>query len=184
MVDVFFHLAVGGVITRLLLLLAGDVEENPGPVAEEDLNGGLASLITEAPVEVKPVISVWAPDKTDMVSVWNSSRFTVPVLKEAMAWLSNSSVEAVGKQLKRKLELASALSVAIERLLPDDCGSCQASYTVKRDDKPTLQCDGCPQGIHEACLHVLLGEGAAADGAQRPANRNHHHHHLQKTLYK
>ena len=32
------------------------------------------------------------------------------------------------------------------------------------------------RGIHEACLHALLGERAAAGGAQRPANRK------QKTL--
>ena len=39
-----------------------------------------------------------------------------------MAWLHNSTVEEVAKQpgLKKKVELATALPVAIERLLPDE----------------------------------------------------------------
>ena len=146
-------------VMRILLIMAGDVELNPGPIDSEELTRGLATLITEAPVGVKPVLSVWAPDKVDMASEWNSKDFTVPVLKEAMAWLHNSTPEEVGKQLKRKLDLVTALPVAIERLLPDICGGCQTSYSVKRVDKPTLQCAGCHQGIHEECLHELLGEG-------------------------
>ena len=149
-----------GLVIRMLLIMAGDVELNPGPPAEE-LTKGLASLITDAPVSVKPVLSVWATDKVDMVKEWNSNKFTVPVLREAMAWLHNSSVDEVGKQLKRKLDLASALPVAIERLLPDECGGCKIMYTVGRADKPTLQCAGCHQGIHEECLQELLGEGVA-----------------------
>ena len=62
---------------------------------------------------------------------------------------------------KKKLDLASNLAVAIERLLPEECGSCKIKYTVMRNDKPTLQCAGCSQGIHEQCLSELLGEGAA-----------------------
>jgi hypothetical protein len=46
-------------------------------------------------------------------------------------------------------------------LLPDECGSCHSIYTVGRVDKPTLQCAGCHQGIHEDCLKELLGEGTA-----------------------
>ena len=76
-----------GIVIRMLLIMAGDVEVNPGPVATEDLTQGLASLITEAPVTVKTVLAVWSADKADMVQEWNYSKFTVPVLREAMAWL-------------------------------------------------------------------------------------------------
>ena len=66
-------------VMRMLLIMAGDVELNPGPAIErEELTRGLATLITEAPVGVKPVLSVWAPDKVDMVREWNSNKFTVP----------------------------------------------------------------------------------------------------------
>ena len=159
--DGCFYLAIGSVVTRLLLIMAGDIEENPGPPETEELIGSLATLITEAPAGVKPVLAVWAPDKGDMVADWNSNKFIVPVLKEAMAWLQNSTADEVSKQLKKKLDLATALPVAIERLLPDECGSCQAMYTVGRADNPTLQCAGCHQGIHEVCLSELLGEGIA-----------------------
>ena len=93
-----------------------------------------------------------------MVSEWNSSKFTVPILKEALAWLRNTTTEDLAKQVKRKVDLARALPVAIERLLPDRCGSGHTTYTVERTGKPTLQCDGCEQGIHEVCLQELLGE--------------------------
>ena len=80
-------------MTRLLLILAGDVEVNPGPVATEELTRGLATLLTEAPAGVKPVLGVWAPDKGEMVTEWNSNKFTVPVLREAIAWLKNKNAE-------------------------------------------------------------------------------------------
>jgi hypothetical protein len=146
---------------QMLLIIAGDVELNPGPLTPEELTRGLATLITQAPEGVRTVLGVWSPDKGDMVAEWNSNKFTVPVLREAMAWLQNSSVEEVGKRLKKKLDLAMAMAVEIERLLPDDCGSCQTSYTVGRVDKPTLQCAGCHQGIHEECLREVLGEATA-----------------------
>ena len=92
-----------GLVIRLLLILSGDIETNPGPVNSDDLMEGLASLITAAPATVKPLLSVWDTDKSDMVQEWNSSKFTVPVLKEAVAWLQNSSSEEVGKRLKKKL---------------------------------------------------------------------------------
>ena len=137
--DSCFYLAVVGVVTRLLLIIAGDVEENPGPVDQEELTRSLATLITKAPAGVKPVLGVWAPDKGDMVAEWNCNKFTVPVLREAMAWLQHSTADEVSKQFKKKLDLAAALPVAIERLLPDECGSCQAMYTVGRADTPTLR---------------------------------------------
>ena len=43
------YLAVGGVVTGVLLIMAVDVEENPGPPDTEELIRSLASLITEAP---------------------------------------------------------------------------------------------------------------------------------------
>jgi hypothetical protein len=159
--DGCFYLAVGGVVARLLLIMAGDIEENPGPPGTEEMIRRLATLITEAPAGVKPVLGVWAPDNGDMVAEWNSTKFTVAILKEAMAWLQNSTAEEVSKQLKKKADLAAALPVAIERLLPDECGSCQAMYSVGRTDIPTLQCAGCHQGIHETCLRELLGEATA-----------------------
>ena len=134
---------------------------NPGPVGGKELTRGLASLVTEAPAQVKLVLGVWSPDKADMVSEWNSSKFTVPILKEALGWLQHTTPEEVGKKLKKKGDVALALPRAIERLLPDECGNCQTMYTVSRTCEPTLQCAGCDQGIHEVCLQEILGEGIA-----------------------
>ena len=154
---------IGSVIVELLLLLSGDVEMNPGPVSHEELTSGLTTLITEAPSGVKPVLGVWAPDKENMEFEWNSSKFTVPVLREAVAWLRNKSAEEVVKNslLKKKADLATELPIAIERLLPNKCGNCRDTYSVNRADTPTLQCLGCQSGIHEVCLRETLGEGAA-----------------------
>ena len=65
-----------GIVIRILLMLSGDIEMNPGPVTNKDLIEGLASLVTAAPDSVKPVLGVWAIDKNDMVQEWNSTKFT------------------------------------------------------------------------------------------------------------
>ena len=72
-------------VTRMLLLVAGDVELNPGPQhpVEDSLTRGLALLISQTSSEqVKLVISTWAPDKPSIVEDLN--KFKVPVLKEAL----------------------------------------------------------------------------------------------------
>ena len=172
--DNCFQVIIGGLVVKLLLILAGDIEVNPGPVSAEELTTGLASLITEAPTSVKPVLGVWAPDKENMVTEWNSTKFTVPLLREALAWLYNTTAEDIAKKFKKKLDVASELPIAIECLIPEECGGCQTKYTVGRSEKPTLQCAGCHQGIHEVCLREVLGEGAATllslHGRARPVH--------------
>ena len=148
-------------VKRMLLSLAGDIELNPGPVSREELVAGLGELVTSAPVAIKPVLSVWSPDKSDMINEWSSSKFTVPLLREAISWLYNLSGEEGTRSFKKKLDLARALPVAVERLLPDECGGCRQIYSVNREAKPTLQCAGCYQGIHEDCLKEVLGEASA-----------------------
>ena len=95
--QVMYEGCYAGLVIRMLLIMAGDVELNPGPVATEELTKGLASLITEAPVAVKSVLAVWATDKGDMVHEWNSNKFTVQWLVQwlgcptplLMRWLSS-----------------------------------------------------------------------------------------------
>ena len=108
--EAFFYLIISEMV-RQLLLLSGDIEVNPGPLTQEELTRGPATLITDAPEGVKPVLSVWAPEKSEMVSEWNSSKFTVPILKEALAWLRNTTTEDLAKQ--KKVDLARALPVHI-----------------------------------------------------------------------
>ena len=90
----------------MLLLVAGDVELNPGPQhpVDDSLTRGLALLISQASSEqVKLVISAWAPDKPTIVEDLN--KFKVPVLKEALAWLwnRNQSDKVVNKKVKAEL---------------------------------------------------------------------------------
>ena len=76
--DSCFYMAVAGVVSTLLMIMSGDIEENPSPIYQEELTKCLATLITEAPAGVKPVLGVWAPDKGDIVADWRSNKFTVP----------------------------------------------------------------------------------------------------------
>ena len=83
---------VAAQVTKLLLMMAGDVEVNPGPLSppvEDSLTRGLALLISQAgPEQVKLVISTRASDKTSIVEDLN--KFKVPALKEALVWLDLS----------------------------------------------------------------------------------------------
>ena len=50
----------------LLLILAGDVESNPGPDSQsvdENLIAGLADLVGQAPENMRDVLCVWSPNK-------------------------------------------------------------------------------------------------------------------------
>ena len=118
--------------TRLLLLLAGDIESNPGPQSNEYLINGLAELIGEAPSSMREVLCVWCPDKpsNDAVNELNSRKFTVPVLQPALNWLINKDVTDPVVRSMRKGELAQAIVLGIERLLPDNCRECSKVYTV------------------------------------------------------
>ena len=50
--------------------------------------------------------------------------------------------------------------VALERLLPEQCGKCTTEYMVDRETIPALQCSGCKQGFHQECLESILGTSA------------------------
>ena len=97
------------IVKRILLRLAGDIELNPGPVSKEDLIAGLGELIASAPMTIKPILSVWFPDKSDTVTEWTSSKFTVPLLREAISWLYNLNGEESTKAYIKKLDLAKAI---------------------------------------------------------------------------
>ena len=61
------------------------------------------------------------------------------------------------RNIKKKTDILDALLVALERLLPDQCGVCKNVYTIDREDSPTLQCSGCQQGFHQECLDTMMG---------------------------
>ena len=148
-------------ISSLLLILANDVELNPGPdhVSAEHLMEGLAQLAVEALAgQVKHIILSWSPDKDVRSDI--DKQYRVPELKQTLAWLSNTSVE---DPCIRKAEVIDAILVAIERLLPDMCGMCNQEYTVGRLAKPALQCGGCQQGFHEECLEAAFGSPSLPD---------------------
>ena len=92
-------------LVGLLLLLAGDVELNPGPVSALELTEGLAKLVTAAPDgSVKDILLTWSPDKD--VKADMNTKFKVPELKQALAWLLNCPVEnARVKSIPRKAEI-------------------------------------------------------------------------------
>ena len=145
-------------LVNLLLMKAGDVEVNPGPVTSDSMLEGLARLAAAAPQgPVKNIVMAWSPDKdvkTDM-----DKQFKVPELRQALAWLKYCDVDnIVVKNIKRKADILDALLVALERLLPEQCDKCQAEYTVSRESSPAMQCSGCQQGFHQECLEELVGK--------------------------
>ena len=145
-------------------MLAGDVEENPGPVSPQTLLEGIARLAVDAPGPVKNIILAWSPEKD--VKADMDKQFKVPELREALAWVKHCDTNHnTVKSIKRKAEILDALLVAIERLLPEQCDKCEAEYTVGRESVPTIQCAGCQQGFHQECLDEMFGE---ADLSQFP----------------
>ena len=145
-------------LTSLLLLLANDVESNPGPgqVTDDLLMEGLAQLAVDAPAgQIKHIILAWSPDKDVRADI--DKQYRVPELKEALAWLRNCSESDTFVKSKKKAEVLDAILVAIERLLPDQCGMCKDVYSVDRVSTPALQCSGCLQGFHSKCLETAFG---------------------------
>ena len=147
---------------RRLLMLAGDIESNPGPeqqAADDGLIAGLADLVGQAPAGMRDVLCVWSPQKPSnvIVSELSNRKFTLSVLQPVLAWLLNKNVsDPIIKSLK-KGDIAQEIILGIERLLPDTCSECKQEYTVGRQDKPGLRCQGCGQGFHQPCLESLLG---------------------------
>ena len=140
-----------------ILLFSGDIELNPGPVSAESLLQGVAQLASSAPEGcVKKIILSWAPDKDVKADL--DKLFKVPELKEALAWLKNTSLDSTYvKSFKRKVDILEAVLIALERLLPDHCETCDSEYTTARDSEPALQCAGCQQGYHQQCFEQIIG---------------------------
>ena len=137
-------------LVQLLLIVAGDVETNPGP---DSLTDAMARLISEAPnATVKEVLGRWGPDVQVAVQL---NKHLVSALKETLAWLWN--VDITDKRVSmNKDKLVQTVLVAIEALLPDTCHSCKEEYCVRREEKPALRCKLCHQGFHQPCLEKLV----------------------------
>ena len=81
---------------RVLLMLSGNVERNPGPTTEtyDVLVSGLADLVGQAPAGMRDVLCAWSPDKAsnEIAADLNSKKFTLAVLQPALAWLLNRQI--------------------------------------------------------------------------------------------
>ena len=129
---------------RMLLVLAGDVEINPGPdnqAIEESLITGLAELVAQAPTSMRDVLCVWSPQKPTnvIVSELSNRKFTLPVLQPVLAWLWNKEVNDPLVKSLRKADIAQEIILGIERLLPDTCNECNQEFTVGRLEVPGLK---------------------------------------------
>ena len=78
----------------------------------------------------------------------------MPLLRAALAWLTNTREVDHDKKLK-KVEVANKLLISLEALLPEICGVCDQTYVIDRSDTPSLRCSGCHTGFHEPCLEKL-----------------------------
>ena len=151
----------------LLILLAGDIETNPGPVSAEALMQGLARLASSAPAGcVKNILLTWAPNKDVKVDL--DRLFKVTELKEALIWLKNCQADnSYIKNLKRKSDILDAVLIALERLLPELCPACTLEYSTDRECEPAVQCAGCHQGFHQQCPSRGENTGNCFKGRKR-----------------
>ena len=64
---------------RMLLLLSGNVERNPGPNSSDALFSGLADLVGQAPPGMRDILCTWSPDKPAnlIADELGSRKFTV-----------------------------------------------------------------------------------------------------------
>ena len=94
----------------MLLLLAGDIEINPGPATAPGLTQGLAKLAATAPEgHVKNIILTWSTYKDVKADL--DKQHKVPELRPTLAWLKNCELEDASiKSLKRKSDVLDALS--------------------------------------------------------------------------
>ena len=121
------------------------------------LRDGLAMLHSQAPEEVATILGSWDPSKpgNEIVTYWSAGRrFSAPLLRAALAWLTNTREADHDKKLK-KVDVANKVLIALEALLPEVCGVCNQEYVTERTDAPSLRCSGCHTGFHEPCLESL-----------------------------
>ena len=151
-----------------LLMLSEDVERKPGPVSHKSLSDWLTKLLIPAPVEVREVLPAWDPVKPTVRA--DIQTLKGPKLRTAVAWLYNISEDSLEFKKQKyhtcnKETLSLLVMLGLERLLPDECGTCHSEYTVERQAPiPVLQCKGCLQGFHMPCLPMGQGDMAQLPG--------------------
>ena len=100
------------------------------------LRESLAMLHSQAPSEIATILGSWDPVKpgNEIVAYWAAGRrFSAPLLRAALAWLTNTKEAEQDKNMK-KVDVASKLLVALEALLPEICGVCDKEYVTHRTD--------------------------------------------------
>ena len=105
---------------RMLMILAGDVETNPGPAnqanEEDSLISGLADILGQAPSSMRDILCVWSPGKPPNIiaAEIGGRKYTVAMLQPVLAWLLNKDVSDPIVKSKKKADLAQAIVQAIE----------------------------------------------------------------------
>ena len=106
----------------------------------------VTALINEAPEDVKPVLEAYNVNKlhSDYKKEITQDN-TKEVLLAATVFLK------VQPRNKHIGSITKAIVLGVQNFLHELCENCKEYYTVPYHDTPSLRCQNCGQGCHEAC---------------------------------
>ena len=132
------------------LLLISGVEQNPGPISQQDIIDELCIKSTND--LIRNVLRAYPLNKT-----LTHQKREIKKIKNDDLILTLEFLKVTNQGGCNKTELVHNLIVRIQNLLPDTCGLCKQEYNTGLDDTPLLSCEVCGQGSHNPCINTLLG---------------------------
>ena len=145
---------------QALLLISG-VEQNPGPMSQQDIIEDLSSKSSND--VVKKVLTAYTVGQTLAQQKTVINRFRKEELIATLEFL-----KLTGQDKYNKPQLVQNLIVRIQNLLPDTCGLCKQEYHTSLDDTPLLICEVCGQGSHNLCIIRVLGNEESEENSLDP----------------
>ena len=136
---------------QALLAISG-VEQNPGPVSQQNVIEELCSKSTNDVVH--KILRAYPLGQTFFQQKKAINKFLKEELILVLDFLKLSNQEKYNKP-----QVVHNLIVRIQNLLPDTCGLCKQEYNTGLEDIPLLTCDVCGQGSHNPCVISILGVG-------------------------
>ena len=143
------------------LLAISGVEQNPGPVSQQNAIEELSSKSTND--VVKKILGAYPLGQTFSQQKKIINKFNKEELILVLEFLKVNNQDKYNKP-----QVVHNLIVRIQNLLPDTCGLCKQEYCTSLDDTPLLTCDVCGQGSHNPCVTSILGVGEPETSSLNP----------------
>ena len=150
--------------------LSEDDHEDP------EVKNAIAALCVDAPsTKVRDIIRLYSSNNTyeKQKSLFNS-RCNKGDMVETLQFLGDPCTS--WKDVK-KMDCAHKLHYRLQNLMPEECGVCNETYIVGKDDPSLLACSVCGQEVHHKCykpLAVLDNNGLTVMEALKMIPGFHH----------